>query len=320
MTLKGHALWPTATRLFFEENTGTIRSPRTRRNWGHDLKQLQDMHPAKRVSEFTEDDLLGFVNRQVQGRAAAPNTVLTRRAVLQSFFSWALWRGLISSDPSAGLRRAVRVRSQNTRSHHWLTEAQVGQLVESCRGEDVSAHRDLLIVMLGVFTGLRRQEMADLTWLQVNVPARTINLVGKGEKPAMIGIPRQLVEAFDLWKSVYTAGLGRMPTTEPLLVRTRALWGEGFGSYRTTVALWGRPVGANGILNAVQARGKSIGIPDLAPHDLRRTFAGLLEAKGKRIEEISKALRHSNVGTTQRYLEQNPAKALKVVADFEIDL
>jgi len=44
------------------------------------------------------------------------------------------------------------------------------------------------------------------------------------------------------------------------------------------------------------------GLPDIAPHDLRRTTAKLCRAAGCELEQIQLLLGHSSVQTTERYL------------------
>jgi integrase len=44
------------------------------------------------------------------------------------------------------------------------------------------------------------------------------------------------------------------------------------------------------------------GLPDIAPHDLRRTTAKLCRAAGGELEQIQLLLRHSSIQTTERYL------------------
>jgi site-specific recombinase XerD len=44
------------------------------------------------------------------------------------------------------------------------------------------------------------------------------------------------------------------------------------------------------------------GLPDIAPHDLRRTTAKLCRAAGGELEQIQMLLGHSSVQTTERYL------------------
>jgi integrase len=58
---------------------------------------------------------------------------------------------------------------------------------------------------------------------------------------------------------------------------------------------------AAAVRDIVRKRGRMIGIPDLAPHDLRRTFARLSREGGAPLETIQHALGHASVQTTERY-------------------
>jgi len=53
----------------------------------------------------------------------------------------------------------------------------------------------------------------------------------------------------------------------------------------------------------VRRYGALIGIPDLNPHDLRRTYAKLSRTGGAPIEVVQKSLGHSSVRTTELYLQ-----------------
>ncbi len=44
------------------------------------------------------------------------------------------------------------------------------------------------------------------------------------------------------------------------------------------------------------------GLPDIAPHDLRRTTAKLCQAAGGELKQIQLLLGHSSVQTPERYL------------------
>jgi integrase/recombinase XerD len=56
------------------------------------------------------------------------------------------------------------------------------------------------------------------------------------------------------------------------------------------------------IFKIVRKHGAMIGLPELAAHDLRRTYAQLGFDAGVPITQVSKLLGHSSVETTQRYL------------------
>ncbi|MGD0093383.1 MAG: site-specific integrase [Planctomycetota bacterium] len=56
------------------------------------------------------------------------------------------------------------------------------------------------------------------------------------------------------------------------------------------------------IFEVVKLYGAKIGAPDLAPHDLRRTFAKLAHKGRAALEQIQLSLGHASITTAQHYL------------------
>jgi len=52
----------------------------------------------------------------------------------------------------------------------------------------------------------------------------------------------------------------------------------------------------------LQQYAAAVGLPGIAPHDLRRTCAKLCRAAGGELEQIQLLLGHASVQTTERYL------------------
>jgi integrase len=52
----------------------------------------------------------------------------------------------------------------------------------------------------------------------------------------------------------------------------------------------------------LQLNAEAIGMPGIAPHDLRRTCAKMCRAAGGELEQIQLLLGHASVQTTERYL------------------
>ena len=80
----------------------------------------------------------------------------------------------------------------------------------------------------------------------------------------------------------------------------------------------GKSISTVAIFQIVRKYGGLIGLPELAPHDLRRTFAQLGYEAGVPITQVSVLLGHSNVATTQKYL--NLALDLETTASDFIPL
>jgi integrase len=61
-------------------------------------------------------------------------------------------------------------------------------------------------------------------------------------------------------------------------------------------------LGEKVVWEMLQRYGESVGVPGIAPHDLRRTCAKLCRTAGAELEQIQLLLGHASVQTTERYL------------------
>lgn len=72
-------------------------------------------------------------------------------------------------------------------------------------------------------------------------------------------------------------------------------------------------IGPQGIYYIVLAAARAAGIPEVHPHDLRRTSARLAHQGGADMSQIQQSLGHSSVKTTELYIsaqqEIRPGKA-----------
>jgi integrase len=56
------------------------------------------------------------------------------------------------------------------------------------------------------------------------------------------------------------------------------------------------------IIRLLRQHAAEVGVPGIAPHDLRRTCAKLFRSVGGELEQIQLLLCHASVQTTERYL------------------
>jgi integrase len=174
------------------------------------------------------------------------------------------------------------------KTHTWLSQAQIKQLLDTCES-GIVGQRDRLLLGLLVAAGLRRSEAAALRFDDVKLVPRgdrfrtVLDIVGKGSKARTVPISDSLANAIDEWTKVVGG--------EGYILRSLGMARE-IGESMTPVA----------VFNVVRKRGQQIGKPSLAPHDLRRSFAQCGFEAGVPITQLSRLLGHANVATTQRYL------------------
>lgn len=296
-----------AADLYVNE-AGRIRTPKSRITFMKTIATLDRyLGGGVDVATITDRQLTDWC---LSGDNPAPGTIKKRRAHIRSMMAWLTWRGIVPSDPSSGLEFSVTpgtgVRSEGV----WLDEYQISHVIMSCPDNFVG-HRDRLILMLGFFCGLRAFEIEQIRWDDFSTDYTTIALMGKGDKPATVGLPSVVAAAFQAWRSQAPSN------ASAVLPITRFQFDAVSGEKRRTVD-WTTPLGYEGIRVAVAKAGRRAGVK-LRPHDMRRSFAGLLEAKGHPLTDIQRVMRHSNPGTTGGYLNKNPNKAVRITSALTIE-
>jgi hypothetical protein len=78
--------------------------------------------------------------------------------------------------------------------------------------------------------------------------------------------------------------------------------GKIFRCVARTGRVWGSSITEKAVWHIVKKHAASLGIPKLAPHDLRRSCARFCHAAGGELEQIQFLLGHVSVQTTERYV------------------
>lgn len=183
------------------------------------------------------------------------------------------------------LQKAITVQpSKGQKAHTWLSETEIEHLLSLPDENSIQGKRDLVIIALLIGAGLRREELVSLTFDAVKKQGDrwVLDVMGKGSKNRVIPISERLASILYEWQENVQGG--RIARS---LGRKKQI---------------GESISTTAIFNLVRKYGKNIGKPELAPHDLRRTYAQIGLENGITIEQISKLLGHSSVKTTQRYL------------------
>lgn len=187
------------------------------------------------------------------------------------------------------VNEAIQVEAtKGSKAHAWLSQAEVKKLLATCNTNTLQGKRDRIVIGLLVGAGLRREELANLTFddivLQpVKGKFRTVlNVKGKGAKDRGVPIRDSLAEALTDWQAIVGSGF----------VARSVLKGDRIGDSLSAI----------GIFHIVRSAGSAIGKAELAPHDLRRSYAQIGLDSGVSIVQISKLLGHASVATTQKYL------------------
>ena len=221
-----------------------------------------------------------------EGKAAS--TINVTLTAIRSLLSVAVNVGLYDSDELHRIRSIKKIRGSAALSGQALSRSQSNRLIKACREDNtVVGVRDLAMLSLMLFAGLRRSEVTGLSVRDLDLRRRVLTIKGKGDKIRESYLQPRVVE----WIKGWLHERGR--EDEPLFVPV----------YSDCVVL--RRLSSATVYDVVKRRCKEAGIGSVAPHDLRRTFATRLLEQGTDLAITSKLMGHSSVSTTTRYDHRN---------------
>lgn len=259
---------------------------------------------ATHPDQITTRSLLAWITQD----GNANNTVRARLSTSRTFLRWCYQAGHIDHNPADLLPKITHMypttygRAQAPTPARWLNDDQAAQLLNACKDGTWVGSRDQLAIRLGLL-GVRSYEVISLTWANL-LPDGRLSWTGKQRKHRTAEPGPVLLDLLARWRRKYEHELGRqIRPTDPLLCRqvvTR--W-----QHRKGIA-WGQPIRNQSTYQAiVHLRARLADLGDVAPHDLRRSAAGILHNTTTKdgahlydLLDIQKVLDHADPTTTMK--------------------
>src|ERR1041384_4300317 len=196
--------------------------------------------------------------------------------------------GLLAPELAAGITRIKGVTMKGVRIGNWLSVQQAQALLNAPDATTKKGLRDRAILAVLLGCGLRRSEVASITFRHIQQrDARwcIVDLVGKHGRVRTVPMPAWVKIAIDAWTKAAAVADGQIfhPVNRRDEVQQTGL---------SEKVVW----------QLLQQYAAAIGLPGLAPHDLRRTCAKMCRAAGGELEQIQLLLGHASVQTTERDL------------------
>jgi integrase len=224
----------------------------------------------------------------LEDRRLGSSSIIIRMSAIRKLAAEAADNGLLAPELAAGISRVKSAKSQGIRTGNWLSQRQAQALLSAPDISTLRGLRDRAILAVLLGCGLRRSEVAALTFAhlqQRDGRCCIVDLVGKHGRVRTAPMPTWVKVAVDAWAS--PAGLSEGYVFRPIN-RADRLTGEALGEK----VIW----------QLIKPYAEAAGVPGIAPHDLRRTCAKLCRAGGGELEQIQMLLGHASVQTTERYL------------------
>jgi integrase len=197
----------------------------------------------------------------LESRRLAPATINLRLGAVRRLAYEAADCGLLSADLAAGIRRVKGLKKNGVRMGNWLTDEQARSFWQSPDHARMKGKRDRALLALLLACGLRRHEAANLRVEDLQQREdhwAIVDLVGKGRHIRTVPMPDWVHMELLAWLSSASINRGKIFRR---VSRTGRVLGDGISEK----AIW----------HVVRSSASKIGVPALAPHDLRRTCARL---------------------------------------------
>jgi site-specific recombinase XerD len=304
--------------------TQSVDSPHSKRAYSRALIDFLDWYEGHGRPGFSKATINAYREEMLQA-GKSRSSINQALSAIRKLAAEAADNGLVPPTLAYGVERVKGVKQEGVRAGNWLTKEEAEKLVNTpvirWRQEEIprlKAIRDQTILAVMMGTGLRRAEVAGLTWEMVQQRDgrwAIIDLVGKRGRVRSVGIPPWVKVALDRWGQAAGRQHGRIflalnkDGSLAGVVRTKG--GTRTDGFMTPQAIY------NVVKEHVLAAGYTNrkGEAALAAHDLRRTAAALALKGGADLRQIQQMLGHASITTTERYLE--PLRSLQVTAgDF----
>lgn len=228
------------------------------------------------------------------------STLARKLSALRSFFRFLLRRGMIETNPAAGLRSPKVPKSLP----RFMTVDQAFRVVDAPqkeRGRPLLLRvRDRALVEVLYSTGVRVSELTSMDLADCDLAQGEARVMGKGGKERVVPLGKDAVQALRAYLPVRSEVLasGQKRRTEP-----EALW----------ISQRGRRLSARQVQNLVRRYGTAgAGRNDLHPHAVRHSCATHLLDAGADLRSIQELLGHSSLSTTQRYTHVSIDRLMEV--------
>src|SRR5450432_648464 len=265
----------------------SVSSPITKRVYNLGLDEFIAWYSLEPRAGFTKATVSAW-RVVLEGRGLGSVSINVRITAVRKLATEAADNGLLAPELAAGIARIKGVRSQGVRVGNWLSLQQAQTLLNTpdVRTKKGLRDRAMFAVLLGC--GLRRSEIAAMTTRHVQQRDNRwciVDLVGKHNRVRTIPMPTWVKNAIDAWTSAADVADGFV-----------------FRAVNRGDQVAGARISEKVVWQLLRPYALAAGVPGIAPHDCRRTFAKLCRAASGELEQIQLLLGHSSVQTTERYL------------------
>jgi len=267
----------------------------------------------RNLKAITVKDIDSYII-SLKDKGVAMSTVKHHFDVLRIIFNYAEQKDFIEKNP---IRKADPVTIEHKQPSR-LTNTDIAAFIKTLNEKADLRHRAMMIVLLEV--GLRRGELAGLTWGKVDFDKNTMfiaqnvvystseGLIIKEPKSAnskrVLPMPESVATILKEWKAAQEASAKLLPTSFV------------FPDFENPYM----PINPQSITKWMQRFAERHGLEHINPHKLRHTFGSVKVAAGKPLTAVSRYMGHSTPSVTSKSYVRLDTDDLRSVVDDKEDV
>jgi site-specific recombinase XerD len=264
-----------------------LESEHSKRAYERHLREFLEWHDETGEGAINKAVVQRYAT-QLREAGMSAATINQKLSAIRKLAVEAADNGALDSQIANGIRSVKGARQEGIRTGNWLTKQQAQKMLNAPDTGKPKGLRDRAILAVLIGCGLRRGESASLRFDHIQQRDGRwvlVDLVGKRNKVRSVPMPSWAKAAID----AYANGAG---LSDGFVFRPINKGGRMTGERMTQHAIY----------NVVSEYAEKLGQGEVAPHDLRRTFAKLAHKGGSGLDQIQLSLGHGSIQTTERYL------------------
>lgn len=265
----------------------------TLQSYGRDIEQyfiyLKEIN-LQNISNSNKTTVIAYL-LYLQKKGRATSTISRNLASIRSFYQYISKNKIIDHDPTAELE-SPKVEKKLPQI---LSTEEVGLLLEQPQCVDLKGYRDKAMLELLYATGIRVSELIQLNVQDLNLEIAFIKC-NKGTRERMIPIGSMAIAALKEYLNKSRSLLIQKSDEKALFVNIN-------GGRLTRQGFWK-------IIK--QYKNQAQINKDITPHTLRHSFAAHLLENGADLRSIQEMLGHSDISSTQIYVQMAKNKINEV--------
>ncbi len=258
-------------------------SENTQLSYRRDLMKMAAFLSARGVNDallVNEGDMTAYL-LYLEKNGFTPSTISRNIASMKAFFHHFVKEGKMASNPAETLKAPKIVK----KAPEILTTNEVIRLLEQPSGDSPKDLRDKAMLELLYATGMRVTELITLKTTDLNLSLGYVECHYE-EKERIIPFGNEAKQALLKY-----------------LAHSRDVMVENKGETALFVNCSGVPMSRQGFWKLIKYYARKAGIEsDITPHTLRHSFAAHLVENGADLKSVQEMLGHSDISTTQVYV------------------